>query len=195
MTATANKSLERRRVNVLSSCESCLYSMLFPASLNSIVVPIRILRKLREHMAVEATLKKLQSLLYGYNYAVSLRSFHVPFDSAATVENYIHQVLPNSEIGGTQLVSGQEVLENVEQSLRYAGDAGSGPKPAVLNSTKFEELLAKVLSHLKQAVSGATSIFYFWLRKGHPDYPVYWDFAFVMIGLEYVEIFIGSSSD
>lgn len=146
-------------------------------------------------MAIKATLKKLQSLLYGYNYAVALRSYRVPFDSAATVENYIHQVLPNSEIGGTQLVSGQEVLVNVDQSLRYAGDAGSGPEPAVLNSTKFEELLAKVFLHLEQAISGATSIFYFWLRSGHPDYPVYWDFAFVLIGSEYVEIFIGSSSD
>jgi len=44
-------------------------------------------------------------------------------------------------------------------------------------------------------ISDATTIKRFWLKQGHPAYPVFWDFAFVVIGTQQVELFIGSSSD
>ncbi len=146
-------------------------------------------------MAIEATLSKLQSLLYGYNYAVFLHTYHVPVMRGASVEDYIVQAFPNAQVGGLQPVSAQEMLVDVEQSLRYAGDAGAGPKPTALNSSRFEHLLAAVLSYLQQRVAGATSITSFWLRRGHPAHPVFWDFAFVIVGSDQVEIFVGSSSD
>jgi hypothetical protein len=148
-----------------------------------------------EYMAIEATLRELESLLYGYNYAVFLQCYQLPFISEATVEDYIVQVLPNAEVGGMQPISAQDVLLQVEQALRYTGDAGSGPKPTALNSPKFEELLGEVLSHLKQVVAGTINITSFWLKRGHPAYPVFWDFAFVFVGTQHVELFIGSSSD
>jgi hypothetical protein len=146
-------------------------------------------------MEIEAALSELQSLLYGWNYAVFLHRYRLPFISSAAAQDYVVQALPNSKLGGIQPISRQELLDEVEQSLRYAGDAGSGPKPAAVNSSKFEQLLISVLSYLEQATSGAIEILCFWLKSGHPDYPVFWDFAFVIIGAQGVEVFIGSSSD
>lgn len=146
-------------------------------------------------MGIEATLSELQSLLYGWNYAVFLHSYRLPLVQGAVAQDYVVQALPNSEIGGIHPISVRELLDEVDQSLRYAGDTGSGPKPAAINSSKFEELLAAVLSHLEEAASGATEIICFWLKSGHPDYPVFWDFAFVIVGTRGAEVFIGSSSD
>ena len=146
-------------------------------------------------MAIQATLNELQKLLYGLNYEVFLHIYQLPFVSGIAAQDYIKQALPNSEIGGTQPTSSQELLAEVEQLLRYAGDSGSGPKPKSLSSHKFEELLTVILSHLEQVTSGSTEAICFWLKSGHPAYPVFWDFAFVVVGTQNVEIFIGSSSD
>lgn len=56
------------------------------------------------------------------------------------------------------------------------------PRPLVLRSIRFNELLGSVLSHLEQAMGGATVTKTFWLKSGHPAYPVYWDFAVVVAG-------------
>ena len=146
-------------------------------------------------MAIQATLNELQKLLYGLNYEVFLHIYQLPFVSGIAAQDYIKQALPNSEIGGTQPTSSQELLTEVEQSLRYTGHIGSGPKPRLLNSPKFEELLTVVLSHLERVTSGSTEAICFWLKSGHPADPVFWDFAFVVVKTQNVEIFIGSSSD
>jgi hypothetical protein len=52
-----------------------------------------------------------------------------------------------------------------------------------------------VLSHLEQFAAPSTAIWSFWLKDGHPHYPVQWDFAYVLAGPGGAEVFIGSSSD
>jgi hypothetical protein len=43
--------------------------------------------------------------------------------------------------------------------------------------------------------SQATLVVNFWLKAGHPAYPVFWGFAFVIAGPRGAEVFVGSSSD
>lgn len=76
--------------------------------------------------------------------------------------------------------------------MLHAGDEAYGPLPSVLASEKFRELLASVLAHIEQSASSATLIEQFWLKEGHPAYPVFWDFAFVIASPLGVELFIGS---
>ena len=145
---------------------------------------------------MESLLAELGPLLYGYNYQVFLGIYRVPFMSDASAEWYIRQALgPSAEIGGVAPVAGSEIEAEVEGSLRYAGDAGSGPKPSILKSRKFEALVSAVLSELRLTISGAELLARFWVRNGHPAYPVFWDFAFVMVGPSGGIVFIGSSSD
>jgi hypothetical protein len=147
-------------------------------------------------MTIEKVLRKLARLLYGWNYTVSLRVYRLPFSPDAGAEHYIAQALgPASVIGGTSQATEQDVLAEVEEALRHEGDDGYGPPRSVLRSQKFEELLSLVLSHLEKALGEASLIQRFWLKEGHPDYPVFWDFAFVIAGPTTAEVFIGSSSD
>jgi hypothetical protein len=138
----------------------------------------------------------LERLLYGYDYCVFLRACRIPFVPGKPAEWYVYQALgPAAVIGGLVQVTGPEIIAEVERSLRYAGDGSSGPKPSVLQSRKFEELVAGVLDELARAVAGAELLAAFWLRKGHPAYPVFWDFAFVIAGPDGGLVLIGSSSD
>jgi hypothetical protein len=145
---------------------------------------------------VEALLAQLEPLLYGYNYQVFLRVYGVPFAPGEPAEWYIAEVLgPSAVVGGVVPATGHEVLAEVEQSLRYAGDEGSSPDPSVLSSERFNALVVALLCELERAIAGAALLARFWLRDGHPAYPVFWDFAFVIAAPAGAFVFMGSSSD
>jgi hypothetical protein len=99
-------------------------------------------------------------------------------------------------IGGSFRATEREVLTKVEEALRHEGDDGYGPRRrSAGQSRKFEELVSLVLSCLDQALGAASLIESFWLKEGDPDYPVFWNFAFVIAGPTAAVVFIGSSSD
>ncbi len=150
----------------------------------------------RRATGVEALLAELEPLLYGYNYQVFLRVYRVPFAPGESAAWYMAQALgPSAVVTGSVPVTGPEIVAEVERSLRYAGDAGSGPKPAVLRSKRFKALVLSVLSELERAIAGASLLAEFGLREGHPAYPVFWDIAYVIAGPAGGLVFIGSSSD
>jgi hypothetical protein len=62
-------------------------------------------------------------------------------------------------------------------------------------SPRFDELVTLVLRHLAGKCQQSATIVSFWLKDGHPFYPVFWDFACVKIAPGTAEVFIGSSSD
>jgi hypothetical protein len=144
---------------------------------------------------VEALLAELEPLLYGYNYQVFLRVYRVPFVAGQTAEWYISQALGPAIIRAVVPATGPEIVAEVEQSLRYAGDSGSGPKPSALRSRRFKALVPAVLAELGREIAEAVLLAQFSLRDGHPAYPVFWDFAFVIAGPAGGMVFIGSSSD
>ena len=145
---------------------------------------------------MEVLLAKLEPLLYGCNYEVFLRVYRVPLAPDAPAEWYIAQALGQSAvIGGVVPTTGPQIVAEVEQALRYAGDAGSGPEPSALQSRHFKALVPALLAELERAISGAALLAQFRLREGHPAYPVFWDFAFVIAGPAGGLVFIGSSSD
>jgi hypothetical protein len=145
---------------------------------------------------VEELLAELEPMLYGLNYQVHFSLYRVPFDPAAPAEWYITQALgPDVVIGGVKADSKAEAIVEVEQSLCYSGDESSGPKQSVLQSKRFNELVTSVLAELDHAIGESTLFAQFWLRQGHPHYPVFWDFAFVIAGPSGGLVFIGSSSD
>jgi hypothetical protein len=147
-------------------------------------------------MTIAEALSELERLLYGSNYEVHLGVYHLPFSSDVGAEHYIAQALgPAAVIGGLSPATEQEALTEVEVALRHDGDAHYGPPLSAPQSQEFDDLLRLVRSHLDQALGAASLIESFWLKEGHPAYPVYSDFAFVIAGPPAAEVFIGSSSD
>ena len=147
-------------------------------------------------MKVEAALSELESLLPGLNYVVSFDLHRVPAIPGGTPEQYVTAALgPKVVVGGTAEVPAADMLAEVERCIRWAGDRGSHPDEAAIHSPRLDELMACVRAHLERVAASSTAIWSFWLKDGHPHYPVQWDFAYVLAGPSGAEVFIGSSSD
>lgn len=141
-------------------------------------------------------LAELERLLYGNNYAVFLRAYRTPYHRGASTEWYVSQALGSKAVvGAVTQVSLEQMHTEVEESLRFSGDDGSGPKPEAIASPDFNQLLAGVLAELNRAADDAELLSHFFLFEGHPAYPVFWDFGFVIAGPRGGLVFIGSSSD
>jgi hypothetical protein len=145
---------------------------------------------------LDALLAELEPLLFRYNYQVFLHIYRIPFAPDAPAEWYITQALgPAAIIGGVVPTTRPEILSEVKHSLRYPGDAGSGPRRNVLLSNRFNALVEAVLAELELAITEAGLLVQIWLREGHPAYPVFWDFTFVIAGPSGGLVFVGSSSN
>jgi len=132
----------------------------------------------------------------GCNYTAFLRSYTVPTEPGATSEQLIRAALGDTAVlGGVGTVELEHVVAEVEASLRYAGDSSAGPDPESVRSEHFAELLASLLADILALSEQASRIEQFWLKKGHPAYPVFWDFAFLFTGLSESTVLVGSSSD
>ena len=152
-------------------------------------------KPVKQVLDIEKVFSELPLLLAGQNYVVFLHRYTLPIVDGADTNDYIKQKLPDAVVGEIQSCSGQEMVEEIAYCLKYAGSNGDGPLSHHLSSSKFEGLLAELSRYLTQRSAEAAGIFGFWLKDGHPDYPVFWDFAFIIVGLKNAEIIIGSSSD
>ena len=130
------------------------------------------------------------------NYFVFLRLYEVqpvhPVDSDALVQMALGT---GGELGGIEQIQPELVWPTVKDALLYAGDAGAGPSDLVLKSGKFRSLIDLLGEQIHAMVKGSTMIESFWLRSGHPAYPVFCDFALIFRHEEGAAIFIGASSD
>ena len=99
------------------------------------------------------------------------------------------------EIGGIREVDATEMMSAIENCLTYEGDEGAGPDPEVIQSEEFRLLLGKWMMDLEAFANDATCLSSFSLRSGHPFYPVFWHFAFVIEAAIGVIVLVGSSSD
>lgn len=134
--------------------------------------------------------------LGGTNYTVFLRSSAVSLADDCPSAELVRAALGTAAvIGGTRSIGRDELLDEVRASLSYAGDAGAGPAPGVVESARFTELLATLTTELRAACDGATDIEQFRLEAGHPAYPVFWDFAFLVRNKTESHVLVGSSSD
>ncbi len=139
----------------------------------------------------------LEDLLEGYNYTVFLWHYH---DPAALpdeeLSGILHRTLPKAEIvvGGSQTSTAEELLTDISDAIGHIGDSGYGPMPERIQSEVFRQLLSEVIQECMLLCSGAR-IELFWLKEGHPAYPVFWDFSFAIRHEHGCDILVGSSSD
>jgi hypothetical protein len=130
------------------------------------------------------------------NYSVFLQAYEVASPSSADSLTIIRNALGNQ----ATLCSIEEVPEGslcseVENALFYAGDDSAGPGHSVLGSAHFKKLIAELKADLVALADAASKIERFRLKHGHPAYPVFWDFAFLVRLDVKAIVFVGSSSD
>lgn len=138
-------------------------------------------------------IKKIEDLLYGYNYQVSLYLYGPIDHEIGLVEALKSVVSPDCEICEVNPVSSAVATSEILSSVLYEGDSVSGPIDLVSKRIEVTELINRVIQ--RAGIEQADFISQFMLRSGHPAYPVFWDFAFDIHSKGKRWIFIGSSSD
>ena len=130
------------------------------------------------------------------NYTVFLQAIEVLLPVPTEKEAIIKMALGDkATVGGFEEVQNTSVWPVVENALFYTGDSGSGPSTAIIKSEKLANLLGLLKCQVTELNSLATITESFWLRDGHPAYPVFWDFAFLFTRKASATILIGSSSN
>ncbi len=150
---------------------------------------------------MELLLAELEELLEGLNYTVSLKTYPLEYSSGKLGEWYVTQALgPEVTINGINPVKAPVLLNNVETCLCYEGSWHNGhqeygPDSTSLSSKRFKLLLSDLIEALKEKTARAELVAEILIKDGHPFYPVFWDFAYVIVGAGGPIVLIGSSSD
>lgn len=74
----------------------------------------------------------------------------------------------------------QELIAEISSMLSYKGLGCSHPNRAYVGSSEHCEHLAELSNELQRLTKDASSIKEFWLKKGYPFYPVFWDLGFII---------------
>jgi hypothetical protein len=132
----------------------------------------------------------------GWNYSVSLFTYRCAASEASDIQAIVKELLGHEVlIQDIRDVDFGEVESELRESLRYQGEPSSGPGAETLLLPEFASLLEKICEDAASASQRASAIKSFRFRKGHPAYPVFWDFAFLFLGPESHEMVVGCSSD
>lgn len=125
-------------------------------------------------------------------------SFFVSKETAdEPLETAVRTILgERAEICMAQPVTKKDVIDELKDALQYRGDYGSHPSLDYIDSTEsqidFDQLIRRIQRMLDDSCDDIQS---FRLKEGHPFYPVFWDFAFLIRTCGESILFIGSSSD
>ena len=140
-----------------------------------------------------AAFKRLEHLLYGMNYEVWF-NLYGPLDPTLDLEQALKRhVSKTAQVSDISPSSPEEAKAEIMSMLLYEGDLGTGP---INLDDKYEEvasLMNQVLSSI--TMDKAEQVTGFSFRKGHPAYPVFWDFSYDIHSNGKRWILIGSSSD
>lgn len=127
---------------------------------------------------MQETLSRVTELLNrgAVNYTVVLRlcQLSVVESWENSLEACGHKVFGlKAEVGGAQRIQVADLLAEMDGLLKFPGGPGAGPAAAVLNSTEFSDFLDELRVSASELADQAKAVVRFWLRAGHPAYPVF----------------------
>ncbi|MCU1731078.1 MULTISPECIES: hypothetical protein [unclassified Pseudomonas] len=136
---------------------------------------------------------RLEHLLEGFNYTVWINTYG-PFDLNRTIEEQLsHSIGKDVAIGGQSCVTANEARSEIAEQLLHPGDGGYGPIELEAKRSEILMLLELLLTRVN--FDQASVVTSFRITKGHPAYPVFWEFSFDIHANGKRWILMGSSSD
>lgn len=131
------------------------------------------------------------------NYQASIGLFDSDGDQSEMSEDTsVKNILGSmAEPSGFQKCDLDEMLSDVSNCIDWKGDYASYPNRKYHSTKNYIEDIDKALSKLRRLLGGSLNILRFEIQKGHPFYPVYWEFAYLVRLPEKDYVFIGSCSD
>lgn len=130
------------------------------------------------------------------NYTVSVALFEAPGAGGRGADVILRAALGSgAELGDFRACDAAKVVAMVTDAFRYTGDDDSHPSRDFVGSQRGVQALESIQRDLLDLMAGADSIGEITIRNGHPFYPVFWDYAFVIAHREDASVLVGSSSD
>lgn len=130
------------------------------------------------------------------NYSASFNLYAAPDFGRESFQTILKSsVAPTSVLGGSISVTSSEVLEEIRDALNYRGDAGAHPNLSFLDSKDASLMFDEAIAAVETLLKGADALSAIWFKEGHPFYPVFWDFAFIIVHQADACVLIGSASD
>jgi len=131
-----------------------------------------------------------------WNYHVNIQLFDCGNTGQLSANSIVKHSLGNEAIiGGTFSAVPSEIIQDLRNGLEYSGDSSSYPNnDALTNSTEISKR-KEIVTLIENYVSESTMVMGLWLKNGHPFYPVFWDFAYIIEHGKSGSLLIGSSSD
>ncbi len=125
-------------------------------------------------------LEKLGETLAGLNYVVFLWTNESPLDGPLDdcIKKAVH---PDAVIQGTNEVTFDQMMEEVDQCIRWEGISGSHPFP-VFQTDQFIKLYETVIFELNKMQHGAK--IYSFFMGNEPFWPVQWGFSWEAVQIE-----------
>ncbi len=130
------------------------------------------------------------------NYRADFKLFPCAKTQGNLLEKLVQTTLGDQAVvGGSSDATRQEVIDELRDALQYRGDHGSHPSLDYLDSPESRKDFDLVTCSIEKIIDESVRIVSFWLKDGHPFYPVFWDFAFLVETDKESILFIASSSD
>lgn len=130
------------------------------------------------------------------NYCASFQIYRCGKPRGDSLADLVQTALGDQAVvGGATVSTSREVVDELRKALTYRGDHGSHPSLDYLDSHESTKDFDLAVESLNQILDRATNVVSFWLKEGHPFYPVFWDFTFLIETEEESILFIASSSD
>jgi hypothetical protein len=130
------------------------------------------------------------------NYGAQFEIWEAKNTSGKRISDIVSTALDkNIEIGGTFGIDLSELIKEIKNGFTYSGDSSSHPNLNLLQSPNYIIEIENFTQILDQWLKSADNIIGFWIKKGHPFYPVFWDYAFVLESGNDAYVMIASSSD
>jgi len=143
-------------------------------------------------------LSRLESMLSGDGYYPFFRVSERLHNMEKVPSSQLLFHFPNAAVGGVSMnISTATAMATIEECLLSTGDWDFGPPAGIHRRPDFCSLVSSVLREFENDCKKADSVYEFWLRSGHPAYPVFWGFSLLLVmdGGRRSRVWLGSCSD
>ena len=147
---------------------------------------------------INKSFKRISRRLFrrSLNYCADFKLFRCDGMAGESLDSVVTAALgKDARVGRAQSATKDEIMDALQSALRFRGDDGAHPSLNYLESPKSREDFDGVTAEVQSILDQSDLLLSFWLESGHPFYPVFWDFAFLIETGEDAILFIASSSD
>lgn len=107
------------------------------------------------------------------------------------ISSIVNGVVPRDLENSTM----ESLLTDVELGFIYPGGEGHYPNKKFFKSEEYNNLLREILDEISLLFENCNKIYKFQIIRGHPFYPIMWNYSYLAKCGERSLIIIGSSSD